>query len=361
MRRSSGRFAPVRNVPVILDLGHWGLKGIVGDDVDRRVMIPHALNELNQDEWHNLVEVGSFAHPDYIQVGSKFYEVGEFAARHSAVQAESVARYRRNYYGVLMCAVISRLFDPDEISTAVVFASYPPGDRRHKDDLEESLLGRWEFTNRSNKYSVVVDRVVSYTEPMGGFWNWVIQRDEHGHYDNPDYDPDLWTLVIDLGGGTMSMLPIGPDQLPDFARAESFPIGFNNVARDFMRELRSNHRKEFASAREIDDRQLHEALRSGRFYGGGRRNGIDVNEEVQKALWRLVDTFRSAYERLGGPMPYGQIVLTGGGVAVLGGHIDKLSNHDFVRYAHNNMDEMHFANVLGGLKAYRELFGESHE
>lgn len=358
MRRRQGQFATVHNVPVILDLGHWGLKGIVGDDARRRITIPHALNELNRDDWNNLVEIGDHAHPGYIQVGTRYYEVGEIAQRHSAVQAESIARYRRNYYGVLMCSVIANLFSPDEIEGAVVFASYPPGDRRHKDDLEASLLGRWEFVNRRRKYNITVRQVVSYTEPLGGFWNWVIREDERGqHYDNPDYDPNRATLVIDLGGGTMSMLPIGRDQLPDFSMAESFPIGFNSVARDFQRELRANHRDLFRAARVLDDGLLHEALQTGRFYGGGMRDGMDVSTEVSRAMGRLLDQFRAAYERLGGPMPYGQIILTGGGSAVLGEHLRMQLNHQRVAYAHDNPHEMHFANVMGGLKAYRELFG----
>jgi len=345
-------------VPVILDLGHWGLKGIVGDDARRRITIPHALNELNRDDWNNLVEIGDHAHPGYIQVSNRYYEVGDIAQRHSAVQAESIARYRRNYYGVLMCAVIAHLFEPNEIEGAIVFASYPPGDRRHKDDLESSLLGRWQFTNRHRDYNITVRQVVSYTEPLGGFWNWVIRDDEHGrHYDNQEYDPDRATLVIDLGGGTMSMLPIGRDQLPDFSMAESFPIGFNSVAREFMRELRANHREMFRAARVIDDTLLHEALAKGRFYGGGYRDGIDVRTEVNRAMGRLVDSFRSAYEHLGGPMPYGQIILTGGGSAVLGEHLRVLLNHQRVDYAHDDLSQMHFANVMGGLKAYRELFG----
>ena len=358
MRRRQGQFATVHNVPVILDLGHWGLKGIVGDDARRRITIPHALNELNRDDWNNLVEIGDHAHPGYIQVGTRYYEVGEIAQRHSAVQAESIARYRRNYYGVLMCAVIAHLFEPNEIEGAIVFASYPPGDRRHKDDLESSLLGRWQFTNRHRDYNITVREGGSYTEPLGGFWNWVIRDDEHGrHYDNQEYDPDRATLVIDLGGGTMSMLPIGRDQLPDFSMAESFPIGFNSVAREFMRELRANHREMFRAARVIDDTLLHEALAKGRFYGGGYRDGIDVRTEVNRAMGRLVDSFRSAYEHLGGPMPYGQIILTGGGSAVLGEHLRVLLNHQRVDYAHDDLSQMHFANVMGGLKAYRELFG----
>lgn len=356
MRRRKGQFVTMKNVPVILDLGHWGLKGIVGDDARRRVNIPHALNELNRDEWFNLVEVGDHVQPDYIQVGNRFFEVGDLAQRHAPVQSEGVARYRRNYYGVLMCSVIARLFEPDEIESAVVFASYPPGDRRHKDDLTASLLGEWQFASQRREYRVVVRKVMTYTEPQGGFWNFVIQEDERGIYENPSYDPEQATLVVDLGGGTLSMLPIGRDQLPDFAMAESFDVGFNDVARDFLRELRSNHRELFRAARNIPERQLHEALRTGRFKGGGVEGGLDVGHEVNRAMGLLVDRFRQIYERMGGPMPYGQIVLTGGGSAVLGDKLALLMNHEKVCYAHHDLALMHFANVFGGLKAYQAFF-----
>ena len=356
MRRKRGQFVTKNNVPVILDLGHWGLKGIVGDDDRRRVMIPHAMIELNRDEWLNLVDVGDHAHPDYLQVGNRYYEVGELARNHSPVPAEGVARYRRTYYGVLMCSVIARLFDPHEINGAVVFASYPPGDRRHKDELEAALLGQWEFTSRGREFSVTVRQVYTYTEPQGGFWNFIIKEQDGQHFDNPQYNPQRQTLVIDLGGGTMSMLPIGKDQLPDYRMAESFDIGFNDVARMFQQELRASYRDDFRASRGLPDDLLHEALRTGRWFGGGDEEGRDVTNEVNRAMAMLVDRFRSAYEYLGGPQPYGQIVLTGGGSAVLGERIKILLNHKRVYYAHDYQDEMHFANVMGGLKAYREIF-----
>jgi hypothetical protein len=218
------------------------------------------------------------------------------------VQAESIARNRRNYYGVLMCSVIANLFSPDEIEGAVVFASYPPGDRRHKDDLEASLLGRWEFVNRRREYNVTVRQVVSYTEPLGGFWNWVILEAPDGrHYDNRDYDPDRATLVIDLGGGTMSMLPIGR------ARCRLSLSGlcsecFNSVARDVHRELRQTMRS-VPSARVLDIACSTMHCKPGASMAAGCATDA-TRAPMFRGQWDACLPVSGRIRAVGGPMPY---------------------------------------------------------
>jgi hypothetical protein len=314
---------------------------------------------LSRDEWVNVVEMGRFQSPDYIQVDDRYYEVGQTAANHAPVPAEGVARYRRDYYGVLMCQVIADLFEPEEIQGAIVFASYPPGDRLHKDELEDALKGEWSFVHQGRQFEVVVRTVATYTEPQGGFWNFIIKEENGEHIDNREYNPKRQTLVVDFGGGTMSLLPIGQNQLPDFRRADSLPIGFINVARTFEREMKNNHRDLFRASRGLPTDLLHEALATGRFYGGGYDNGINVEAQVEVAMQELIEQFRAAYERAGGPMPFGQIVLTGGGSIVLGERIKALLNHRRVFYAHENIEELAFANVTGGLKACREMYTET--
>jgi hypothetical protein len=359
MRRKRGQFAVMNDVPVILDLGHYALKGIVGDDENRRAAIRHGILEMSRDDWRNIVDAGSLLHPDYVRVGNGYYEIGQTALNHSgAPTIEGIDRYRRDYYGVLMCAMIARLFDPGEIQSAVVFASYPPGDRRHKDDLELALLGEWDFEHQGRTFHIIVRRVVTYAEPMGGFWNFVLLEDAQGQYDNPEYNPKRQTLMIDLGGGTMSLLPIGVDHLPDYRRSYSFPVGFNNVAEWFEREMRATYRDEFRGSRNLPDDLVHEALATGRWHGAGNDRGMDVSREVENAMLELVEQFRTGYHKADGPQPYGQIILTGGGSAILGERIKKLSGHRRVFYAHNDLSDMHFANVFGGLKAYREIFSE---
>jgi hypothetical protein len=355
MRRTKGRYATVKRVPVILDLGHYALKGIVGDDAARRVWLPHALLNISADEWLSVVQAGNNSNPDYIQVNGDFYEVGDTARNHTFRIVEGIDRYTKQHYGVLMCQVIARLFEPDEINGAVVFASYPPGDRRHTDELEQTLLGAWDFVHLGREYHVVVEQVVTYTEPLGGFWNFVIQEDENGHFDNDEYHSNRLTLVADFGGGTFSLLTVGRDQMPDFRRADSFDIGFNDVANLFMRELRANHRDLFRSSRTLPQHELHEALRTGKFYGGGYVDGLPVQTEINTAMAELVEQFRMAYQGVGGGGQFGQIVLTGGGSAVLGERLKELMGHPRVFYAHNDLEQIAYANVSGGFKAYQEM------
>ena len=347
------------NVPIILDLGHSELKAIVGDDEFRRDKVPHALNELERERWHNIVEVGHNNNPDYIQVANRFYEVGRTAQDHTFDIQRGSARYTREYYGVLMCRMVAQLFQPHEIQEAVVFASYPPGDRRHVDDLRRSLLGPWEFHHTGRRFEFVVRTVVTYTEPLGGLWNFVIQQDAQGHYDNPEYNARRRTLVVDFGGGTLSILPIGEDQHPDYLAARSLDIGFNDIAKSLAEELRARYRDEFRYTRTVPTDLLYEALRTGTYFGGGRDDdGLDVTYEVNTALSDLVDRFRVAYQSAGGAAPYGQIVLTGGGSIVLGERLTRLMGHRRVYYAHDDVQQLAFANVLGGLKAYREMAQE---
>ncbi len=345
----------LENVPVVLDLGNWGLKGTMGDNPRKRIAVPHGLREMDFNQWQSIVEANGNRHTDYIIVDNRYYEVGELALRHSASVYEGTKRYTRKYYGALMCYVMAMLLQPEEIKSAIVFASFPPGDRMHKKALEQALLGMWFFNHLGRDYQVEVKRVITYAEPLGGFWNWLFQYDEEGnHIDNPEYLSHRQTLVVDFGGGTISQMPIGTNQKPDFVVGDSVPYGFNKVAASFAKNLKGAYPQLFMNTRNIPSDLLHEALRCGYFRGGGNEDGMDVREIVDQTLGEMLADFSRVYQSVGGPIPYGQIILSGGGCGTLGERLKIILDHKRVFYA-CDPSELIFSTMNGGVKVYEEM------
>ena len=85
--------------------------------------------------------------------------------------------------------------------------------------------------------------------------------------------------------------------------------------------------------------------------GGGRKYpcGQDVDEATSLFLNRFADT----YQRLaGGALSWDNIILTGGGSALLHHKLVPILKHNNIILA-DSKENLHLANVRGGLKLWR--------
>jgi len=67
----------------------------------------------------------------------------------------------------------------------------------------------------------------------------------------------------------------------------------------------------------------------------------------------FLNRFADTYQRLaGGALSWDTIILTGGGSALLYNHLLTILNHENIVLA-DRQEELHLANVRGGLKLWR--------
>lgn len=335
-----------KNVSVILDLGHSYEKAKLGTV---EIIFPHALQEIAAARWIRDSQRTGNTNPDYIRVNDLYCVVGDTAEFHgvSAFQA-GASRYTREYYGVLMCAALTRLFD-EPVGNLVIFASHPPGDAMHAEKLAQSLTGKWEVECMGKVWKFNITEVYTYDEPIGGLMNAAIS-------DNGNVRPEVLKgkkLIVDIGGGTTSITRALDGIQVDYTMAESFPRGIRDVMKGFEDDFRAANLDLFRDTRALAPDRIRDALITGVFVGGGRE--IRCEEEVERALTLFLNDFNRIYlQRAGGPFQYDTIVLTGGGASTMGTRLHTVLNHGNVIYA-EDPQEIHLANVRGGRKIYTTL------
>jgi hypothetical protein len=137
----------------------------------------------------------------------------------------------------------------------------------------------------------------------------------------------------------------------DYGLAASTPIGIQAALRDFERSFRANNRDITRDVAVLPPDRVREALRTGRFAGGGReyRCEREANEAVSVLINRIGDTYQNV---AGGPLPWDNISLTGGGSAILYDRLVPVLKHSHIVLA-DEPGSIHMANVRGGLKLWK--------
>ena len=288
---------------------------------------------------------------DYIRVNGKPYAVGESAERHGIVTARSgTARYTKDYIGVLAAAALAQFYGRGrEVS---VFASHPPGDVKYRQDLMKSIIGEWEIEIGKSKVHFRVIYANTFDEPVGGIMN-VLLTEDGQHYQYPQIGEGR-SLVIDVGGFTTDILAVNPGGEVDYALARSVPLGIQSVIHDFEESFRANNLEIVKDTPVLPPERVRKAISSGVFEGGGRKYPCD--QDVEEATSLFLNRFADTYQRLaGGALSWDNIILTGGGSALLHHKLVPILKHNSVILA-DSKESLHLANVRGGLKLWR-LYG----
>ena len=101
----------------------------------------------------------------------------------------------------------------------------------------------------------------------------------------------------------------------------------------------------------VYDWWAEDADRDGVFEGGGRK--YPCEHEVKEATSLMLNRISDTYQRIaGGALSWDSIILTGGGSALLHQRLIQTFNHENIILA-DSVNNLHLANVRGGLKLWR--------
>jgi hypothetical protein len=159
------------------------------------------------------------------------------------------------------------------------------------------------------------------------------------------------TGVIDIGGFTTDFLAVNQGGEVDYALARSVPFGIQSVINDFEESVRANNLEIVKDTPVLPPKRVRVAVESVVFTGDGRE--YPCQEEVDEATSVFLNCFADTYQRLaGGALSWDNIILTGGGSALLHHKLIPILKHNNIILA-DSKDTLHMANVRGGLKLWR--------
>lgn len=310
----------------------------------------HALYQLTDAEYHRVTTRSGEIHSDYIRVNGVPYVVGERAERHGTVERRTgAARYVPEYYGVFVATALARMY-AQSMRNIYLFGSHAPADVDYRDDLMGSAVGTWEVEYQGKMKTFRVSDANTFDEPLGGLMNLVLNR--NGITYKTKEINDGVTLVLDVGGHTTDGLVIDPGASVDYSTAHSERIGILGVLRQFEKDFRSNNAAKLRNTNTIAPQRLRDGLRTGKMNLGGLGT-FDCHEEADAACSEIVNKIKDVYNSYyGGSASYDYLVLTGGGSALLYTRLVDALGHNQIYLAERELDELHLANVRGGMNLY---------
>jgi len=332
---------------MILDAGNSIIKA---KTANKELAFPHAIQSLTEGEYQKIISRASINgnSADYIRVNGKPYVLGESAERHGVlVQRAGSARYTRDYYGILAVAALARLYERGR--EVAIFGSHAPGDVKYRKDLMKSVIGEWTVEVGIRKTSFNVIYANTFDEPVGGLMN-VLLTEDGQHYQHASVGEGR-SLVIDIGGFTTDWLAVNAGGVVDYGLAKSIPIGINQVIADFEESFRTSYVELVKDIPVLPPERIRKAIATGVFEGGGKK--YSCGEYVDEATSLFLNRFADTYQRIaGGALAWDTIILTGGGSALLHQKLLTILKHENVVLA-DQIDNLHLANVRGGLKLWR--------
>lgn len=353
---------PSEQSSVIVDLGNSLLKGMKEGDPTSAVVVPHASKALSerkfldiQSRMKNGLGRGIGGDSDTFFYEGNYYLMGE-KAEYFGIDTRQTggAKYNRVYYGALFMSIMLRLY-PNGNDNLRIMAAFPPGDVRHTPALRQSLGGKHTVTLSNGKEIVYkVRQVLTFDEPVGGLWNWMLANDGQ-HYKK--HVVEGHGLCIDIGGKVSSLVPFWSDGRVAYERAISIDLGIQDVMARVSELLLANpvyadHFRHIRGALPFDE-DMRDALIDGYYRCGGLE--LPCLDEVADATTDLRSQIKRIYEQdMGGARPYRFIIATGGGsyimFAQLVEHVLNFpSNKVFL--SHDDRNKIHLSNLFGGDKA----------
>jgi len=335
---------------MVLDAGNSIIKAKIARKEQGEIAFPHALLQLSENEYEKILTRARIngMSKDYFRVNGNPYVVGKSAERHGVITARSgAARYTKDYCGVLAAISLALLYGRG--GEVAVFVSHPPGDVKYREDLMKSVIGEWEVEIGQSKANFRVIYANTFDEPVGGLMN-VLLTEDGQRYQYPQIG-DGRSLVIDIGGFTTDFLAVKQGGEVDYALARSVPLGIQSIISNFEESFRTNNLEIVKDTPVLPPDRVRKAIVTGVFEGGGRKFSCD--QDVGEATSLFLNQFVDTYQRLaGGALSWDNIILTGGGSALLHRKLVPILKHNNVILA-DTKESLHLANVRGGLKLWR--------
>lgn len=337
----------------VIDAGNAFVKWTTGD---MEGLFVHKVAMLTPDEYEEgLKRYGKTAALDFVEIDGNSYAVGTTADIANVQHRTGAPKYQRDYYGVLLANAIARAFihNPDALSNGIrVMASHASRDYEYRDELINSIKGRWQFQCGGRAFAFNVKEVETYEEPFGGYARAAFQKDKRGQWVAPLYG--LSVGIIDIGGGTCGTLAVNEDGIVQYGMAHSGGQGINSAVARLKSLLKKDYQQFFQKGADIPEDRLRAALAQGVYVGGGKR--IPCEQQAELALNPLLNEVKTMYgDKLGGGLAIDVLVLTGGGNAILWEKVRDLTEHGNVILAEPHSDQLQFSNVRGAYTFRRVL------
>jgi hypothetical protein len=304
----------------------------------------HAIAVLSDNEWANIVGRG-LPPKGLIRLDGIPYAVGEAARRHIIQdRPKGAARYRDTYYTVALAHALSEAIRRSE--RVALYASHAPRDITYAAHLVQCVKRVIAVECHYGMLEFDVRKVSTFDEPLGGFANYVFNKDGTDRRKNPLADKT--TLVVDVGGYTADVVAVDPGGEIDLMSLKSTLTGALKVIDEFTSDLRSNNREEFQDAGDLDIRRIEAAIISGHYQFG--KLSIPCKKEANAAIMMLVNDVIQVINSAGGAANFDVILLTGGGSALIYDSLcAAMPRIDFL-LSEPNRELMKYANVFGGAK-----------
>lgn len=150
---------------------------------------------------------------------------------------------------------------------------------------------------------------------------------------------------------TTDFLAVNQGGQVDYALARSVPLGIQSVISDFEEIFRANNLEIVKDTPVLPPDRVRKAISKGEFSGGGKK--YPCQDAVDEATSVFLNRFADTYQRLaGGALSWDNIILTGGGSALLHNKLIPILKHNSIILA-DSKESLHMANVRGGLKLWR--------
>lgn len=325
-----------------LDGGNSHLKSRSPDAAGRNEeAIPHRFVRISESDYQRATVRGN-PDEDYFIINGIPYVVGEKARRYGRFDRKfGESRYNDTYYGVLSAMAMARMFQKTTRNIFFV-GSHPPKDVDYADDLMASVVKDWHVIWKGQEIKLTVVNAATVDEPVAGWANLILRKDGRAYARSELKDST--SLVLDVGGFTSDGVAIDPGGAIDYNSARSETVGVLEAVEQFAKDFRTQNAK-LVKGIELDTTKIHEALRYGVFdlRGLGKHDCQSLAHEVCRSL---VDSVIDFYESFGGAASYDNIILTGGGSALLYDYLKDYIRHNSILLA-DDRERLQFANVRG--------------
>lgn len=341
--------------PFILDCGNDQIKSTAIGGAINEDCFKHIIVQMTEGDWRRIMGRSGVSDEDYFVINGIPYVIGEKALRYGSFKRENgAARYTQEYYGLFLALAMARVFRRS-VKQVFLMGSHPPGDSDYRDDLMAAACRQWRVEWRGEILTFDVVDANTFDEPLGGWANTVLRKDGQG-YANVSVNNGT-SIVLDIGAYTTDGLVIDRGGNVDYGRAESATVGVLDAVEQFKKDFRTNN-KQLLKGVELDDMEVHKAVKTGQFDLRGL--GVkDCSVEAREVRNLLIADVLKFYDSYGGAALYNTLILTGGGSALLEKELRERIRHNNIILANTDPNELHMANVRGGLKWYRmhELLG----
>jgi hypothetical protein len=342
-------------IRLIIDAGNAWVKAVCDN---QSIAFPHAIAPVMPHEYEDgLKRYGKSNALDFVRINGNAFIIGETAEWYQTQHLTGEPKYTREYYGVLFAGVIARIFRdfPDTINGGLqVVASHASRDYEFHRLLIDSIRGRWSFDVGGVHYGFNVSLVETFEECFGSYARCAFQHDKKGNWHTPLEGKSVG--IIDIGGGTTGIMMVDESGSVQYGASASGSQGINDVIVRLRTLLKRDFAKIFSRATEIPVDRLREALATRVYQGGGRK--LDVSRQCELALNPLLNEVNMLYStHLTGGVGIDRLILTGGGMALVGKTVEDMLQHGSTDYAGTSND-IQFANVYG-MRTFYDVLQEA--